>query len=1029
MSPSVDVVPDDFAPFQDRLEFPDLDAAGFSSGAASPPPDALGGSISEQGAIGLSQQDGQVSGSPASNTSAPSSQESSPSVSADDRERQRLLEEAQSSPGLIPASRETPQVRLAYLQSVLGNIVDQQTVLASQRVLRTVLDVVELAGILPELPRPARTLRTAARRLGLLIDDFVTQLPVCTHCWKPYTAEAFEALTEPGCIVPNCPGIVYSRNLKRRCDEDQDYPSGNSDDTTQDGSTHAGPGRRPAKIQPWYSLVTGLRRYLLRPDFVDNLIDMSEYTEQRRLSPDTTMNDIHDGIHFGQLPMGLERVVEADGRVLDIEVTPGSRSILAKCDVGMSMTLSIDWFGIISGRHHSAGGVYVIFNNLRRAVRFLTHNVHQVTLISGPKEPSLEQLNNALLPLKWDLDQLYKGADIIWKRLCADIEDRISSPGIIMIMYKREIPPRVQGGIELHVSDIEALRKVIGAAGHAHKKHPCNVCLIDHDDINALAGYAIANFHIRDDWQQLCWGFMSKSATSKTARKHILDEGGSRHTILNELPGWMPIQTNAIDFMHNIYLGIVKHEFDTVIIGGYLLDAASWRLFQDLVNSIQWPSGIGRLPKNLGENHSLQKADQWRCWCNIKPTILWLIWRDDNDKICSNAPLIPAQSNSPPTFRRSLREIYKCTLYSSTAERLLARKSITLEHVRRGQRYLRKYCVGLLELGVHLVINHHMAMHYEFVFPRFGPTYGWWLFGFERCNGDQEKVNHNGHDGGEMELTLMRNWVGRHRLHELLVSSPGTFTPKERALLDHYLQPKGANRGTLRQQLASFDTEHLILIPQRKSVEIKYTNLRTLITPQVNPYRLVLAYLQCLWPEQSLVDDLTLQPGAIPLVASRCAVGLPFVYKDGLRFGSLLDNRSTKDRFALVNFPEAQVPCKLLYHLQIVVKGKPEELCSIVRRMRADPMLPTMPWDLYAPDLGVYVVEQDKYGAAEIVPTSTLAAAVALIPVRLNNLAHDRPLWVVHSFDRSGIEPADDWIETAVQELLGEPGEGTGEDV
>ncbi|KAL7282470.1 hypothetical protein ACG7TL_003941 [Trametes sanguinea] len=832
--------------------------------------------------------------------------QSSPLPDADECERQRLLAEAESS-GLIPASREAPAVRLAYLQSVLGNIVDQQTVLASQRVLRTVLDAIELAGVLPDLSRPARSLKTAARRLGLHADDFITQLPVCTHCWKPYTVQEFDALSEPGCTTQKCPGIVYTMHLKRPREDDVNN-SGNSSDNEQPGSDAiCDSRRRPAKIQPWYSLVAGYRRYLMRPDFVDNLVDMSTYIDRDPVTPETVMNDIHDGSRFGQLPIGQERVVQVDGEVADVRVTQNSPATLARCDVGMSMTMSIDWFGIISGRHHSAGGVYVIFNNLRRAVRFLTHNVHQVTLISGPKEPSLEQLNNALLPLKWDLEQLYKG--------------------IIMLMYKREIPPRVYGGIELQVSDIEALRKVIGAAGHAHKTHPCNECL-----------------------------------------KH--------------------------------FLGLVKHGFDTVIVSGYLLDAASWRLFQELINSVQWPSGIGRLPKNLGENHSLQKADQWRCWCNITPTILWLIWRDQNDKIRLSAPPIPAQSNSPPGFRRSLSEIYKYMLYLSTAERLLARKAITLEIVRRGQRYLRKYCLGLLDLGVHLVINHHMAMHYERVFPAFGPAYGWWLFGFERCNGDQENVNHNGHDGGEMELTLMRNWVSRHRLHELLVSAPETFTPKERDLINHYLRPKGTDRGTLRQQLASFDTDGLILIPQRKSKDPKYTNLRKLITSQTNPYQLLLTYLQKLWPETPLVDDLTMQQKTVPLIASRCAVGLPFVYKNGLRFGSLLDNRSTKDRYALVDFTQAQVPCKLLYHFQVMIPGQPEVLCSVVRRMQAGSMIPTMPWDLYAPELGVFVVRQEQYHAAEVVHTSSLAAAVALVPMHSNRLGPDYPLWVVHSFDR-----------------------------
>ena len=69
---------------------------------------------------------------------------------------------------------------------------------------------------------------------------------------------------------------------------------------------------------------------------------------------------------------------------------------------------------------------------------------------------------------------------------------------------------------------------------------------------------------------------------------------------------------------------------------------------------------------------------------------------------------------------------------------------------------------------VHLIINHLLAIHYVDIFRRYGPAYVWWLFAFERCKGEQEEVNLNGRDDGTMELTLMRNWITKHRLFELV---------------------------------------------------------------------------------------------------------------------------------------------------------------------------------------------------------------------------------------------------------------------
>ena len=60
----------------------------------------------------------------------------------------------------------------------------------------------------------------------------------------------------------------------------------------------------------------------------------------------------------------------------------------------------------------------------------------------------------------------------------------ILSAGVIMSMFGQTIPPCVNLGVEILAADILAVRKVIMAAGHAHKTHPCNVCFIAHADIN-----------------------------------------------------------------------------------------------------------------------------------------------------------------------------------------------------------------------------------------------------------------------------------------------------------------------------------------------------------------------------------------------------------------------------------------------------------------------------------------------------------------------------------------------------------------
>jgi hypothetical protein len=47
-----------------------------------------------------------------------------------------------------------------------------------------------------------------------------------------------------------------------------------------------------------------------------------------------------------------------------------------------------------------------------------------------------------------------------------------------------------------------------------------------------------------------------------------------------------------------ILQGIVSDYFSDVIIADKLLNVQMWRTFQDSMNSVIWPSQIGRLPTN-----------------------------------------------------------------------------------------------------------------------------------------------------------------------------------------------------------------------------------------------------------------------------------------------------------------------------------------------------------------------------------------------------------------------------------------------
>lgn len=224
---------------------------------------------------------------------------------------------------LIRAFRETAPVRFIYLQTAIANVFGNTTVAASETMLKAMLAVLRMTQSFPKSPPPAQTLATVKRRLALNLDDYITCYPVCPLCFKVYYADRFSSLTSPNCLEPSCKGQIYQETVSR----------------TDPGNATV--KRIPIKTQPYACLIKGLQRMLLRPDFVASLV------EGRRtdlpLSEYAIMQDIMDGELYQNLEVGLKRVINDDGTVCDVEVSPGSRKRLWQCELGLSLTLNVDW--------------------------------------------------------------------------------------------------------------------------------------------------------------------------------------------------------------------------------------------------------------------------------------------------------------------------------------------------------------------------------------------------------------------------------------------------------------------------------------------------------------------------------------------------------------------------------------------------------------------------------------------------------------------------------------------------------------
>jgi hypothetical protein len=60
----------------------------------------------------------------------------------------------------------------------------------------------------------------------------------------------------------------------------------------------------------------------------------------------------------------------------------------------------------------------------------------------------------------------------------------------------------------------------------------------------------------KDDYQMLKWAFKSKKS-GRQRQEVILRDHGVRWAAFNVIPDWLPASKTVLDFMHNVFLGMI----------------------------------------------------------------------------------------------------------------------------------------------------------------------------------------------------------------------------------------------------------------------------------------------------------------------------------------------------------------------------------------------------------------------------------------------------------------------------------------
>ncbi|KAI9063735.1 hypothetical protein FKP32DRAFT_1571273 [Trametes sanguinea] len=921
---------------------------------------------------------------------------------------------------LPPAFNEHPMIRRAYVQAFIAVAFHGATHDLAQYLLEASRSQLAAFSLrtgyeIPGLARMAVTLRTAERRLGLDPDEWITYYVLCTRCWDCHHPTALDSLPLDGkCVQEDCDGILY---------EHKRYSNGKT-------------RRVPAKVLATTSPLSSIQRLMLRPGKHAELnhwrsgqadepghkppINVEDWAGS--MDEEHRLFDMHDGWGWNAIRAGIQRRQGGAWGVTDVDVKELNQRFVALPN-GLVLIFNLDWFRAMKRGNYSVGAIYLTVCNNPRSKRFLREETFLLATIPGPDEPSLEQLNNILQVFIPELMALYNGkSSCSLRRLGRWLQGRdlIADLPVNCFLYA-------------NASDLPAARKASGLRGHTSKWFMCPVCKQPLHSLTDPRCFNPDNFEYRDENRFLKYAYRARHADAAT-REEIAEERGVRWSALNALPEWMPVTNTPTEFMHAAFLGEAKHVVQGILTVGGMFTKRNRRdnplkKFEEWIDSVWWPGTAGRVPKGL-LTAGTGKADQWRNMVAILPVGLYEAWQTDGVIPDAEAPPLKSKQKAAikakrvaalvkerraaaaayepgttiedleyieqTTMSRNYRAHYATALEWCTAIRIWASQSISVAEARRAQDCHNRACQEWAAMFCHLTPYFHFLTHFIIFILRFGPVYAWWAYVYERFNGWLSKVNHNGHQGGELEATMMRSWTKLHLIYDLIIQLEGIHgevSPEDedniRDLKECLRGQKRSaqSRGTLLSMVATMTAQEageLVKYPKRS----KRCNLRA-----EGLYTLVFRYLRDVWQDEvTLIADTSFSEDGSPFIAlsvptySHLTVG-------GQRYGTADSHHGQAHCYAYIN---GRQPVKIVHILKVEHSFEDECVPALVANLAVvQPFISStagdyLPWAARAVDLGIGVWQADRLGPCEVVDVQQFSGHFALAYISYG----DRTLWV-----------------------------------
>lgn len=238
------------------------------------------------------------------------------------------------------AFNEHPVIRNTYVRASLAHNFHGTThaavklILGATRVSLTTARNATPSFEIPGLETMAQTLRTAEKRLGLDLDDFIVYLFLCDKCWKAHDPSELYMLASPECSVEDCIGRLYDSKILT-------------------GGTEK---RTPTLMVPFVPPDRAIQRILLQPGKLQQLNEWrGPGDEPGRTAPTTLegyeafpdpcrpMKDISDGYGWCAIWAGLERRRTGIWSLKDVDVR-GIQQRFVSLPCGLVWQINLDWY-------------------------------------------------------------------------------------------------------------------------------------------------------------------------------------------------------------------------------------------------------------------------------------------------------------------------------------------------------------------------------------------------------------------------------------------------------------------------------------------------------------------------------------------------------------------------------------------------------------------------------------------------------------------------------------------------------------